>query len=395
MTISRLKDRVVGGSIVADDDDQEFDNIITELNTHTAATNPHTGSLANTTDTFTGALTLDGDALTTQVALDITVDGLTTGGGIKIDSTSVDLSARNLLSVINNATATGACCLYLKQDSTGLALNSTGAMAIAATKKFYLDGGGDTYLVENSANNIQQGIGGVVVYSANATDFQFTNVNLSVQATKKLYLDGGGDTYLVESAANVLDFYSGNENFLKATTSTRLLQVANANWNFALPTTGKLYLDGGGDSYIVEGSANEVACWAGGTLIWKTDSSEFYIPSHSTTANAANAWINSVDGVIRRSTSSIKYKENIENLEVDTEKIYELRPVSYDDKATHKGRYIGLIAEEVLPIIPELVQINEKTKECENVTYDRLAVLLLAEIQKLKTEIDELKQKVK
>lgn len=54
MTIARLKDRQTGGSIVADDDDNEFDGVINELNTHTAATNPHSGSLAKAADTITG-----------------------------------------------------------------------------------------------------------------------------------------------------------------------------------------------------------------------------------------------------------------------------------------------------------------------------------------------------
>lgn len=54
MTIARLKDRQTAGSIVADDDDDDFDNIINELNTHTASSNPHSGSLAKGTDTITG-----------------------------------------------------------------------------------------------------------------------------------------------------------------------------------------------------------------------------------------------------------------------------------------------------------------------------------------------------
>jgi len=54
MSIVRLTDRQTGGSIVADNDDDDFDNIINELNTHTAAANPHTGSLAKTADTITG-----------------------------------------------------------------------------------------------------------------------------------------------------------------------------------------------------------------------------------------------------------------------------------------------------------------------------------------------------
>lgn len=54
MTISRLTDRQTGGSIVADNDDNEFDAIINELNTHTAGSNPHSGSLAKAADTITG-----------------------------------------------------------------------------------------------------------------------------------------------------------------------------------------------------------------------------------------------------------------------------------------------------------------------------------------------------
>jgi hypothetical protein len=55
MTITRQKDRQAGGSIVADDDDNEFDNIITELNAHTAATAAHgaTGAVVGTTNTQT------------------------------------------------------------------------------------------------------------------------------------------------------------------------------------------------------------------------------------------------------------------------------------------------------------------------------------------------------
>ena len=42
MAISRLTDRNTGDTIVADTDDAEWDNIIDELNTHTAAASPHT-----------------------------------------------------------------------------------------------------------------------------------------------------------------------------------------------------------------------------------------------------------------------------------------------------------------------------------------------------------------
>jgi len=61
MTIARLKDRQTAGSIVADDDDDEFDGIINELNSHTVSANPHSGSLAAGTDTITGTHSFGSD----------------------------------------------------------------------------------------------------------------------------------------------------------------------------------------------------------------------------------------------------------------------------------------------------------------------------------------------
>jgi hypothetical protein len=63
---------------------------------------------------------------------------------------------------------------------------------------------------------------------------------------------------------------------------------------------------------------------------------------------------NTANGEIYYQTSSQRYKENIVDLEFDTSNLYNLRPVSYDDKATGE-RCFGLIAEETFAQIPELV----------------------------------------
>lgn len=47
-----------------------------------------------------------------------------------------------------------------------------------------------------------------------------TSSYLKLKATGRFYLDGGGDTYLVESSANVFDFYAGATNTLKLSTSS-------------------------------------------------------------------------------------------------------------------------------------------------------------------------------
>jgi hypothetical protein len=108
-----------------------------------------------------------------------------------------------------------------------------------------------------------------------------------------------------------------------------------------------------------------------------------------------------VAGSVYMSGSSRRFKQNIAGLEVDSEKIYDLRPVSFDYKPAYKsygkelgsGRQIGLIAEEVYNIIPELaVRLDGKIS---NVDYEKLSILLLSETQKQKKEIDSLKLELK
>jgi hypothetical protein len=108
-----------------------------------------------------------------------------------------------------------------------------------------------------------------------------------------------------------------------------------------------------------------------------------------------------VAGTVYASGSSRDYKEKIKPLEVDSSKIYNLKPVSYDYKKDYQnlgynlagGRQFGLIAEDVYPIIPELV-ISLGNKKTANIDYSKLSVLLLDQMQKQKKEIDSLQQQV-
>ena len=95
-------------------------------------------------------------------------------------------------------------------------------------------------------------------------------------------------------------------------------------------------------------------------------------------------------------SSALRFKKNIVNIgeEVDTSKLYNLRPVLFDWKEkmdySHLQRDVGLIAEEVEKEFPNLVTYNKK-KELQSVRYDRLTVLLLSEMKNLKAENNELK----
>ncbi len=123
--------------------------------------------------------------------------------------------------------------------------------------------------------------------------------------------------------------------------------------------------------------------------------------SIGTTANAANAYYDTGTSKLLRSTSSIRYKKDVADLEIDTSKIYDLKPVSYTSKSDGL-RYFGLIAEDVDKVVPALVDyIPEKnviagsTRDLlipDSVKYPMLSVLLLKETQKHEAQINELKK---
>ncbi len=99
-------------------------------------------------------------------------------------------------------------------------------------------------------------------------------------------------------------------------------------------------------------------------------------------------------GNLGTAASSLRYKENIKDLGDKSSGIYKLRPVSFNYKKDEKKTpQSGLIAEEVLSIMPELVVMKHGIPE--TVKYHDLPVLLLNEIQNLKKEIEELKTKIK
>ena len=87
--------------------------------------------------------------------------------------------------------------------------------------------------------------------------------------------------------------------------------------------------------------------------------------------------------------SSIRYKENIETIKYGLDKVLRMRGVTYSKK--DKGaKEIGLIAEELNEVIPDLVNKNPEG-EPDSVSYGRITAVLIEAIKELKMEIEELK----
>jgi hypothetical protein len=110
-----------------------------------------------------------------------------------------------------------------------------------------------------------------------------------------------------------------------------------------------------------------------------------------------------VNGTFYAAGSSQDYKQSICNYNTDSCMFMKLKPVTYQYKEEYchlgkelkSGTQIGLIAEEVAETYPELaILVNEEAnKVVRNVDYEKLSVILLSEVQKLRREVDDLKTK--
>ena len=117
-------------------------------------------------------------------------------------------------------------------------------------------------------------------------------------------------------------------------------------------------------------------------------------------------------GAVLRSTSSLRFKTDVETLDNNiSESIYKMRPIWYRSlcgKDRKDWSWYGFGAEELAELEPRLVHwgykredyvINEKTNEAElkegaeliadGVQYERITVLLVAEMQKHNKAIQE------
>jgi len=113
-------------------------------------------------------------------------------------------------------------------------------------------------------------------------------------------------------------------------------------------------------------------------------------PYNLTTANSANAYLAS-DGYLQRSTSSIKYKTDVQDATHGLAEVLKLRPVTYKGKNDGDTVFGGLIAEEVDEIgLTEFVQYA-KDGTPDALAYGQMVSLAFKAIQELKAEIDALK----
>lgn len=156
--------------------------------------------------------------------------------------------------------------------------------------------------------------------------------------------------------------------------------------NIGTASTGNIYLGhlGANESNTIRVGTSQTTCAIAG-ISGRTSTSGVAV-----LVNASN--------VLGTTTSSLRYKENVQTLPNSVAaKLEQMRVVqfTYKDDPDHKIQY-GMIAEEMLPIMPEICVFDDDdpTKPVNTIQYHVLVPLLVKELQVQKARIDQLESTI-
>lgn len=116
-------------------------------------------------------------------------------------------------------------------------------------------------------------------------------------------------------------------------------------------------------------------------------------PYNNTTATAANVVV-SAAGLLQRSTSSIKYKTNVQDMQHGLSELMQLRPVTYQGKNDGNTVFGGLIAEEVHSVGLHEFVVYGTDGSPDALAYANMVSLAVKAIQELKNQVDALQARV-
>jgi len=199
---------------------------------------------------------------------------------------------------------------------------------------------------------------------------------------------------------------------LQAQADLRFADADSSNWvAFQAPATvgsnitWTLPATDGTSGQFLSTNASGTLSWASGSLSLsdQTSSASTHYPlittSSSGTVTSANVSstkftfqpsTGTLSATIFTESSSIALKENFAPIDNALEKILQLTAWIYDRKDGSQKQEAGLVVEQVYPIIPNVVALDENGKP-SSINYSRFSAYLIEAIKSLKQEINEMK----
>jgi len=262
-------------------------------------------------------------------------------------------------------------------------------------------------------------------------DFRIETTN----DTKALYIDAGNDTIQLGTAATTHVTASGNisgsgdiitsgTGSFGHVSSTGVIRTTSIISGSTIQSTGDLTLDSSGD-IILDADGTDILLKDGGTSFgsFKRASSDFIIKAEtadkdilfkgtdaSTTitalqldmseggnaqflGNISGSQIEASGDVIAFGSSDRRLKDNIQPIENPLEKMDKIGGYTFDwneKQDAYKGHDVGVIAQEIEEILPELV--TTRGTGYKAVKYEKIVPLLIESIKELQKKVEHIEK---
>ena len=337
---------------------------------------------------------------------------------IQLESASNDGSALALIQNFN-ANTLGGQLILAKSNATSVGSNTLVASGDSVGRVSF-QGNDGTQFVETAT------IRGEIDGTPGANDMPgrlvfSTTADGASSPTERMRISANGSISACTTSGAVFTIGTVYNSAIGVNTNNKL-QLLTTGANVNNDYVANIYA-GAGDGVQPSNSALRVSAqhWTGSAYVLRevfiaSNNGSALFPQLGTTASAANAFLDSgADNRLLRSTSSLRYKTDIENIEENrSASIINLRPVWYRSLAEadrSDWSWYGLIAEEVAEIEPRLVHwtyLEDAYEEVDGekqlkpdaemvpdgVQYDRLAVLLLDVVKRQQQAIETLEARL-
>ena len=252
---------------------------------------------------------------------------------------------------------------------------TSGTITLAAGSNSTVSQSGSTITIASSDTNTVTNVG--------ANNSNFTNGNINIVGSNATTVSKSGNTITISSTDNNTD------------TDT----ITNIGANGGSYSNGNISITGSGATSVSK-SGNTVTISSTNTTYsnlnqftngpgYTTYSSN---QATDTTSTVQFGLVRSTGDVVAFYSSDERLKDNIAPIENSLDKVGQLKGYEFDwnDKQdVYEGHDVGVIAQEVEKVVPELVQTRDDGYKA--VKYEKIVPLLINAINELKAEIEELK----
>ena len=222
------------------------------------------------------------------------------------------------------------------------------------------------------------------------------NVTIGPGDTKVVYLDGAGSGAAVVDAFVDLDLSGGSVN---------VSTVKTNSGDMTFDSAGDIILDADGADVIFKDGGTSIAHLTNSSsdfvIETKVQDKDFIVKGNdggsgitALTIDMSGAGAATFNNDVT-AFSDERLKEDIQPITGGLEKVMQLQGVSYKRNDVENAKtQIGVIAQQVESILPEVVLTADDEMGTKSVDYSKMTAVLIEAVKELKQEVTQLKQQI-